>query len=293
MSGALGRPLSGNAVGLSISESQDSARLGFPPWQVNRVSIQVAAALMGQGVGVVFGHDWREDGVMEAVHALALRMQSAPLDEQSGTVPLLRNILPWPDAPSLPEADREQLAPTLAVEQAGLPADVLRLLRDDGGEPNQKYIRARALTHLRRRLEERTDARLCLGGRTRGSKGRYPGVIEEAYLSMAGCKPIYLAGFLGGATRMVIDAVEGRAVGWELKPDPALVRLYDTFPGGGHPDLRIDPEAVWRTLRMMGPVGLSRNNGLSEDENVELFHTPAVERVMQLVLLGLARRRSK
>lgn len=174
MSGILGRPLSGTAVGLSISESQDSARLGFPPWQVNRVSIQVAAALMGQGVGVVFGHDWREDGVMEAVHALALRMQSAPSKEQTEASPLLRNILPWPDAPRLSEADREQLAPTLAVEQTGLPADVLKLLRGNGGEQIQKYARARALTHLRRRLEELTDAACALGAGPADPKGDTP-----------------------------------------------------------------------------------------------------------------------
>lgn len=92
---------------------------------------------------------------------------------------------------------------------------------------------------------------------------------------------------------MVIDAVEGRAARLELKPDPELVRLYSALPDRSDPDLRIDPEAVWQTLRRMGPVGLSRYNGLSEDENVELFHTPAVERVIQLVLLGLARRRAE
>jgi len=47
------------------------------------------------------------------------------------------------------------------------------------------------------------------GGRTSGAAGRYPGVIEEAFLALRASKPLYLAGILGGATRQVIDAIEG------------------------------------------------------------------------------------
>ena len=71
------RPLRGCAVGLSISESDDSVTRGFPTEQVNRCTVQVVSALFGQGVAVVFGHDWRDDGVMEAVHAFARQMQPA------------------------------------------------------------------------------------------------------------------------------------------------------------------------------------------------------------------------
>ena len=99
----ISRPLAGCVVGLSISESDDSAKRGFPPWQVNRVTLQVVSALFGQGVGVMFGHDWREDGVMEAVHGFALQMQPpVPLSPQEATAadqPLLQNLLPWPDEP--------------------------------------------------------------------------------------------------------------------------------------------------------------------------------------------------
>ena len=59
------RPLAGCVVGLSISESEDSTGCGFPPGQINRVTVQMVASLFGQGVGVVFGHDWREDGVID------------------------------------------------------------------------------------------------------------------------------------------------------------------------------------------------------------------------------------
>ena len=37
-----------------------------------------------------------------------------------------------------------------------------------------------------------------------------PSVIEEALLALQSRKPLYLAGLLGGASRQVIDALEGR-----------------------------------------------------------------------------------
>ena len=69
------RPLANYSVNLSISESDDSVKRGFPEWQVNRVTLQVTTSLFGQGASLVFGHDWREDGVMQAIHAFAMQIQ--------------------------------------------------------------------------------------------------------------------------------------------------------------------------------------------------------------------------
>src|SRR5262249_52500545 len=111
------RPLSGCMVNLSISESNDSATRGFPSWQVNRVTLQFVAALFGQGASVVFGHDWREDGVMEAGYGFARQAQPpVPLSARSTAgeaQPILHNLLPWPDSPYLPERDMERLSATL------------------------------------------------------------------------------------------------------------------------------------------------------------------------------------
>jgi hypothetical protein len=156
------RPLEGCIVNLSISESDNSVERGFPSWQVNRITLQIVAALFGQGASVVFGHDWREDGVMEAVFGFARQVQAPiPLSVEESSVegqPLLRNLLPWPQKPYLSEPDLEQLSSTLRVEQAGLPPE-LQPFEDEASRPdaNQavyQYVRARGLTFLRRRLNE-------------------------------------------------------------------------------------------------------------------------------------------
>lgn len=299
---AIQRPLAGAVVNLSISESEDSAERGFPTWQVNRVTLQVVAALFGQGVGVIFGHDWREDGVMEAVHGFARQMQSPvpipPNEAEALGQPLLRNLLPWPDEPRLPQEDLEQLASTLRVEKAGLPHELTpydERARHEGAEsPLYRYVRARGLTNLRLRLGAVAHARFCLGGRTSGAAGRYPGVIEEAFLALRTSKPLYLAGILGGATRQVIDAIEGRPMAENFCAPTAVNELYLAPPAperdpGTEADRLVDRGAIWETFSRAGRSRLAEANRLSPDENEELFTTPALDRVIQLVLTGIAR----
>lgn len=296
------RPLTGCTVGLSISESEESTQRGFPAWQVNRVTLQDVAALFGQGAGIVFGHDWREDGVMEAVHGFARAMQPPdplwPDEARAGDQPLLRNLLPWPDASRLSEEDRERLATTLRVEFAGLPPELqphdIEGRSAPPSSPLYRYLRARGLTHLRHRLDESCDARLCLGGRRGGSQGRYPGVIEEVYLAMRKACPIYLVGLLGGATSQVIDAIEGQPMPDDFCPPGPAHKLYDAppiteFDAVTADDRQIDRGAVWSTFAATSKERLAEINGLTPEELDELFHTRVLHRATQLVLTGLSR----
>lgn len=298
------RPLAGCIVNISVSESDDSVQRGFPSWQVNRVTLQLVGALFGQGASVVFGHDWRGDGVMEAVYGFARQVQTPlPLTAEQSEAeaqPLLRNLLPWPEEPSLSERDREQLSSTLLVETAGLPKE-LQPFDEEGrrSAPDHglhQYIRARGLTFLRRRLNDVCHARLCLGGRRSGYDGRYPGVIEEAFLAVSERKPLYLAGFLGGATEQVVDAIDGREMTHDFCRPTPLQNLYKDPPvtesdGDTSADRIIDREVVWGTFVKTGRQQLADENGLTVAENDELLHTPVVDRTIELVLIGLSRLR--
>jgi hypothetical protein len=298
------RPLAGCVLNLSISESDDSSQRGYPDWQVNRTTLQIVAALFGQGASIVFGHDWREDGVMEAVYGFARQVQAPiPLSPEQATAesqPLLRNLLPWPDKPYLSDQDRELLESTLKVELAGLPKELEPFdVEGRNLEPNNalsRYLRARGLTFLRHRLNAISHVRFCLGGRRSGYAGRYPGVIEEAFVAVKAGKPLYLAGFLGGATGQVIDAMEGKQITDDFCPPSSLQGLYDAPPlkeldQATLDDRIIDRASVWNTFAKAGHEQLSATNGLAEEENNELHHTPVVDRAIELVLTGLSRLR--
>jgi SLOG cluster2 len=291
------RPLSGRVVNLSISETNDSAGRGFPQWQVNRVTLQTVAALFGQGVTVVFGHDWREDGVMEAVYGFARQAQPpVPLSDADARAvgqPILRNLLPWPDTPRLPPQDLERMASTLRVEPAGLPEHLVRYedeaRRAGPGSPVYGYLRSRALTHLRHRLTALCDARICFGGRESSSEGRYPGVVEEALLAVRHNKPLYLAGFLGGAAAQLVQAIERRNLYDAFCPQDAVQKLYRNppVPEDEGPDVVVNREALWSEFGEL--LDKKPGNGLTFQENQELMHTPVIDRALELILTGLSR----
>jgi SLOG cluster2 len=298
----LQRPLAGRSIGISISDSEQSEQIGFPNWQVNRVTVQIVSAMFGQGLSAVFGHDWRDDGVMEAIHSFAAQLQpSVPLppEEASATnEPLMQNFVPWPDAPRLSSGELERLSSTLRVEPAGLPEELAaagEAAKRPGAPPRlYPFVRARALTHLRHKLEYATEARLAMGGRRDGYAGRYPGIVEEALFTLRAQKALYLAGLLGGATRDVIDAIQGRPIPEDLARQTEAQTLYADPPyreidPGTLDDRTVDMAAVWLEFQHAGVEQLARQNGLSIAENRELSDTPAVDRVIELVLVGMSR----
>jgi hypothetical protein len=54
-------------------------------------------------------------------------------------------------------------------------------------------------------------------------------------------------------------------------------------------DSVIDARGVWSEFGELGLENLSVINGLTPNENVEMFRTPAIDRVIELLLTGLSR----
>jgi hypothetical protein len=108
-------------------------------------------------------------------------------------------------------------------------------------------------------------------------------------------KPLYLAGFLGGATEQVVQAIEGRPMTDDFCGPTSLQPLYKNPPtkeyGGKAGDDRIidDRGNVWKEFAEVGREKLAMANGLGIEEIDELFHTPVIDRVVELVLVGVSR----
>jgi hypothetical protein len=211
---------------------------------------------------------------------------------------LLWNLLPWPDKPRLSQRDLERLAATLRIEPAGLPKELIEYgdaaLRKGHESALYQYLRARGLTHLRHRLTKISQARLCIGGRKSGSEGRYPGVIEEALLSLEHRKPLYLAGVLGGAAHQLIQALMNKPMPDDFCEPTKVHRYYLDPPipeqvSKTKTDRIVKREDVWETFRYHGIDGLAKNNRLSREENLRLFQTTVLDEVIETVLIGLSR----
>jgi len=285
------RPLKDFTVSLSISAGKETSTLGFTAPEVNRTTLRIVAALIGQGAGIAFGHDWRDDGVMESVHAVVERFH-APIREPHRK-PLLINLVVWPDKPHFGERERHRLKETLDIEEVALPPS-LSNYTEDRDPARYPYLRSRALTYLRRRLTILSNARICLGGKLSGYSGRYPGIVEEAYLAIRAGQPTFIAGVLGGAARQMISSLTKCNSPNDLCPDVPIAKLYRDPPIYEHrhennEDSQWSPEVVWETFASIELRGLSAKNKLSIDENRQLFNTQSVDEAIELILTGLGR----
>ena len=121
--------------------------------------------------------------------------------------------------------------------------------------------------------------------------GRIPGVFEEVLISLEANEPLYLCGAFGGAAAAAVELLQGRIpreFSWEYqKQPPHSETLRGLFTERGI-QWKDYPEMA-NVCAAVGVKGVSRVNGLSDDENLELFYCREVPRLIELVLIGLTR----
>jgi len=211
MNATTDRPLAGCVAGISISESPDMERLGFARSDVNRCVVRLSEALLAAGARIAFGHDWRPNGVMMAVAALAVRyFRPGRLsgDDENEPAPIINRVAP-PDEPFLvPKTEPGKAVPPDAARDS-----IIRSLRGivDACQVSvpEGTPRGEALSVLRTGLTELCDIRICLGGKiVPGTfSGRIPGIVEEALGALRQRRPVFTSAIFGGASAFIVDAI--------------------------------------------------------------------------------------
>ncbi len=259
------------SVGVSVSPSAEAERLGYDERQINRIVVRLAQFFLDRDMRVIFGHDWREDGVMRAVadFAVVVAARDEAVDHPED------QMLSFDENAAETETCAARMLNVVPVRRDELSVGALEAKRESGGVlrvfavddmPRQVLKRARA--EMRAREHDMTSARgaqltvlrhwltvllnpgcrVCLGGRTEGYQGNEPGVMEEARLALQYRKPLYLMGGFGGATR-----------------------LFGAEPNHGG-------EPYWEA-----------ENGLTWEEKRELFETTDVDRALRMIWLAIKR----
>jgi hypothetical protein len=305
------RSLSAKKVAVSISESDSPQRVGMLREHLDDALLEISRHLLVRGASLAYGGHLGGEGYTVALFDLVRAHQ-----QMSGVPPVDRivNYVGWPlPNPTVAQRARykdqatfvrvarpegiEALDPkALAAEPAFFPADT----------PERRYAWARGMTRMREQQTAETAARIALGGKVgptvtatpAGGKkeswymSRIPGVVEEILLSLQAGKPLYLCGAFGGAAALAIDLLSGKAppeFTWDYqKQAPHAEAMRALYEKQGvawldYPDMA-------RIFKDAGVAGLSRANGLSEEENQELFRTRDLPRLIELLLLGLTRK---
>ena len=255
------------SVGISVSPCEDAERMGYDNRQINRIVIRMSQYFIHQDMRVIFGHDWREDGVMSAIADFACKVAVDSTDFEQKTESLVSKDLDSSRLLNIVPTGRDSFSRMVrdAVRDSGGVLEVLSITEDrerlralttDSEQLWQQAYdikdREAELTMLRRWLTALLNpgCRICLGGRLKNFQGREPGVMEEARWAMKLEKPLFLLGGFGGATfRFGNDDKYGSSQYWKAR------------------------------------------NGLKKIDKQELFNTTDIERALRIISFGISRLR--
>jgi hypothetical protein len=309
------RSLDGMKVALSISESDDAADFGQSRTHLLSGMIEIARHILSRGGIVAYGGDLRnrqDYGFTQQLFQLVYAykdLNRAPLER-------IWNFLAHHIAAELPKQEEAMLLELAKFEKPLPDALAVRFKLHKGrpvpdSTPEHRYIRARCLTAMREAMAAQTDARIVMGGRVSGHQGKYPGILEEAAL-VFGAKPLYLVGAFGGCTHLLIRALRDKESPEELTADsqrqnPRVAKWKDADGTTREEKIQFDELASSYERYESDPVSgqslidyshvvgrfmtlkiADLKNGLTEDENLELFETPDLDRIVSLLVKGLA-----
>lgn len=290
-------------VALSISESEDLPRFGLRKAHLDDVLLEISRYLLVAGIRLAYGGHLGSDGytvrLADLLYDPTIEQLRLELDSGAAHPAELVSYLAWPVAST--DASIARLGALVEVCRCARPADLDEKVDTAFvAEPSmdisvdsamRRFAWARGLTIMRQRQTDEVAARVVVGGRLgpngAGYRGRMPGVLEEAFLSIRAKRPIFLVGAFGGCARLVFDALAGNSrpeLQWDYQREvPFSEELRLLYQQRGQTWDEYD--AIADELKEHGLSGLK--NGLTESENRELATTRSAERIVELVLHGI------
>lgn len=279
------RPLHNITLGISASDNPQDHSHGFGTREVNRSIREVAQAILAQGGNLVFGHDWRSEGVMVDLLKFAMHYQLPPAHKDMRS-PLMTNYVPWPSKTTATQADRDRYKNVLQIIEMDKPKKSLSI--SDPKKMEHDYIelidRASALSEMRITLAKQVSAQLCFGGRISGSGGCCSGIAEEAMRTIQAKRPLYITKLFGGSAGQVIDAIDGH----EIRKLEAFKPRKDVEQAFRYFDNQLELNVDFTVFKKIGIGGIAETNHLSVYDNRRLFHATHLGEVIGLVLKGLS-----
>lgn len=279
-------------IGISISESHEVLQFGMTNFHLQDAMVEFARYFLVSGATLVYGGDLRYDSQNNFV--LLLDQLIRTYQKDYGVNEKVINFVPYPFSENLTDGEKVKFLKSIKFKLLALPPN---LKQHEKGKHNSsigsRYLIARSLTFMREKMNKTIQARVIIGGKTKGFTGRYPGLIEEAFFAINDGKPIYLIGGFGGQALKIIQALKGEkteAFTLEFqRKNKDFSKLYDYYVEHLNDDeaSEIDYDSLFHFFAKKGIHNLS--NGLNQEENEQLFHTKDISEMVRLVLKGLSK----
>lgn len=272
-----------NKIGISISETEDLSHLGYSVEHLQDAMVEFARHLLIQGAQLVYGGDLRQGGFTQILSDLSFQYRDITQYKKQ----CVFNYSSYPIYLNFTKADELELKKNRVKLVKVEPADSVKIVTNNFFVPDSfenKSDWADSLTRMRTEMNNFTDARIFIGGRTKGYSGAMPGLLEESLIALRSHKPTYLIGTYGGVTQQVIKALQGLEASKistkYQKEDQEYAVFLDKYD-------KINYNEMVDELMEFGVKAISENNGLTPDENMILFNTKNIPEMVFYVLKGL------
>lgn len=275
-------------IAISVSDSDDLKSLGIGKDMLCDLTVELSRHILKAGGKMIYGGNLSTDGYTKLFCDLS--NQYGKYEKEKQDVFYFTNYLSWPLYNQMSMADKAdylscRVQPVECEPSAIVPADLQKEFVPPVND-DLRYMWATSLTAMRQQAEANAKARVLVGGKTKGFEGCMAGIVEEFVMAMNSNHPVYLIGGFGGAAKLLTEIIEkknGTKADTLLSiacEDAKYKALYDYFEANGQ---HID-YSVLDTITVDG----FRNNGLSDEENLRLFHSVNIMEIVSLVLKGLS-----
>lgn len=282
-------------IGISISESGKMDQRGLSDDHLKDIMVEAARYLLASGYSLAYGGDIHYSHGFNFAMLLKEMVLSYRSDYKQNCVVSsyvcypLYNLIDTAMEAELIDLVRFIRIPPPESLNIDIKQDWQHILKTE--TVNDQYLFSKCLTEMRMKMNAETDARIVLGGKLTGYKGRYPGLVEEVLLALKSDRPVFLIGAFGGCAMSIIEALQGSSpVEFTLEfqmRNPSYRNLVNYYQQQGKQadEDQISYDDLNRFFKEKGIAGL--NNGLSPEENKVLFNSSDGGLIISLLLKGL------
>ncbi|MCL2135387.1 MAG: TIR domain-containing protein [Candidatus Bathyarchaeota archaeon] len=294
--------LEGTNIGMSFAypSQKELLMIGHNDTSLKVLSQEISRYLLDCNATLVCGGDARDDGFTEFIYPYAKVLRAKYPKKEFQII----NYVAWTTSIEDPEKAKEwkrEIMDVSKVIEVGRPDDVSKLvsnreeyvaLSEAKSKGKYRFVRSRCLTEMRKAMDAKCDARICAGGDS-SSRGFMSGVLEEIVIAGKRGLPLYLIGGFGGFTASVCEAIktgkvpEELTLDWQKRKNEGFKEVFD-FINSNYPTYIINYQKSIDTIKTLKLTEL--NNGLSKEENEQLFNSRYIDEIVFLIRKGLAKK---
>lgn len=282
--------LQGKRIAISISESEELEQSGLSDQHFKDISIEIARYLIVNGATLLYGGDLRNGGFTKMFSKLSFQYKYFSDDKQSQFI----NYFPFPNSKSVSLNDnaifvKQQMEAIILEPPKHLGNIDTERKYNPFNNLDDRFVISECFADMRIIMANESEARVLLGGKQKNFLGYIPSIIEEAYQSLKANKPIFLIGGFGGATKSLIRIITGDRPGEltnEFQFDNDFLNEFRNFCHGKSA-INLDYVYLVDFFHHHNIELISKQNGLSIEENKILFESTNIHELVFLIIKGM------